>query len=339
MDIIEEWKGKKDEIVMIPSSIDKYYVYIPFMYLLNTYHPEPASWSQREKLMERVEKFTNILDNYYSEFGKIHDLNTIHIGIYQKKMYIIDGQHRFKAYENFFENGIEGKETHKIMCCIYLCETIDDIYHISKDLNDIIISEQMNLDKDELEKKYRIKEYIKKHYKSYVSESDSPIKPNVNAGKMCDQLMELFPTSSSAYICDKLEDLNKKIEDDLKKSDPENWMEKIMTKARGGSKPLYYSYEYHRQKVLETAGKRKKFSKIDRKTLYVQYFGCWKKDGQCQICKSTIDYESFDMGHIISVKNGGSNLLENIKPLCKTCNTSLGSMNIDQYMKKHNISS
>ncbi len=338
MEIIEEWK-KNEKVMTISSSIDKYYVYIPFV-LLQSKHPEPASWSQREKMSERVEKFTNILDNYYDEFGKIHDLNTIHIGIYQHKLYIIDGQHRFKAYENFFESNPEGKETFRVMVCIYLCETIDDIFHISRDLNDIVISEYMNLDIDDAQKKHRIKEYIKQHYKHYISESESPMKPNVNAGKMTDMLMELFPTSSSAYICDKLEEINQKLGEELRKSDPENIRTKILLKVKDvkDAKPLYYSYEYHRQKTLENAGKRKKFSKIDRKTIYVQYFGSWKEDGQCQICKSTIDYENFDMGHIKSVKNGGSNLLENIKPLCKTCNTSLGSLNIDDYMKKHNLS-
>ena len=64
---IEEWK-KNEKVITISSSIDKYYVYIPFT-VLQSKHPEPASWSQREKMSERVEKFSNILDNYYDEFG------------------------------------------------------------------------------------------------------------------------------------------------------------------------------------------------------------------------------------------------------------------------------
>jgi hypothetical protein len=60
--------------------------------------------------------------------------------------------------------------------------------------------------------------------------------------------------------------------------------------------------------------------------------------GLCQCCKvETISKAIFDAGHIISEKNGGKVTLENLKPICKLCNSSMGKTNMDEFMKKYGI--
>ena len=60
--------------------------------------------------------------------------------------------------------------------------------------------------------------------------------------------------------------------------------------------------------------------------------------GLCQCCKvENISKAIFDAGHIISEKNGGQVVLENLKPICKLCNSSMGKTNMDEFMKKYGI--
>ena len=76
---------------------------------------------------------------------------------------------------------------------------------------------------------------------------------------------------------------------------------------------------------------------------------CWKnykKDSgqqnldeiKCPLsyCNNMIDSFNFDTGHIISDKNGGDIKLSNLKPICSSCNKSMGSKNWDDFEKLYN---
>jgi len=59
-------------------------------------------------------------------------------------------------------------------------------------------------------------------------------------------------------------------------------------------------------------------------------------EGKCKCCQTeTITRNNFDCGHIISEKEGGYIKLENLKPICRACNSSMGVMNMNEYMKKY----
>ena len=59
-----------------------------------------------------------------------------------------------------------------------------------------------------------------------------------------------------------------------------------------------------------------------------KYYG-ENKSANCPICKVVITSgpNGFHCGHIISEKNGGITILENLKPICKGCNLEMGSKN------------
>jgi len=56
---------------------------------------------------------------------------------------------------------------------------------------------------------------------------------------------------------------------------------------------------------------------------------------KCLCCK-TIDIiqMSFHCGHVIPECKGGKTNLSNLKPICQTCNLSMGTKNMDEFMKK-----
>ena len=63
---------------------------------------------------------------------------------------------------------------------------------------------------------------------------------------------------------------------------------------------------------------------ISKSTIRLEVFERHGKE--CLKCGSSY---RLSIDHIISVKNGGSNKLSNLQPLCKSCNSEKGAKNID----------
>ena len=87
----------------------------------------------------------------------------------------------------------------------------------------------------------------------------------------------------------------------------------------------------------------KKYEKKSRKTIpkavkdkvWDICIGKEKGVSKCYCCSSDIDSKKFDCGHIISVANGGSDTIDNLKPICDTCNKSMGTENLEVFKKKY----
>jgi len=55
---------------------------------------------------------------------------------------------------------------------------------------------------------------------------------------------------------------------------------------------------------------------------------------KCMCCKSTdITQMSFNCGHIVAEVNGGDTIVSNLKPICQNCNSSMGTKNMEDFMK------
>lgn len=68
----------------------------------------------------------------------------------------------------------------------------------------------------------------------------------------------------------------------------------------------------------------------------------WKKrfgrsnTGICVCCTATdVDQSTFECGHILSKKNGGRIHKENLEPICSSCNKSMGTHHMFEFMKEY----
>jgi hypothetical protein len=58
----------------------------------------------------------------------------------------------------------------------------------------------------------------------------------------------------------------------------------------------------------------------------------------CLCCKITcITQMSFSCGHVIAEYNGGELKLENLKPICVSCNSSMGTQNMNEFIKQYGL--
>ena len=57
--------------------------------------------------------------------------------------------------------------------------------------------------------------------------------------------------------------------------------------------------------------------------------------GKCYVCKREITYDNFDIGHNKAVAKGGSDNINNLRTICRSCNSAMGTKSIEAYRKKY----
>ena len=86
-------------------------------------------------------------------------------------------------------------------------------------------------------------------------------------------------------------------------------------------------------KVKKT--KKKSIPATLKRKVWNKYIGEEIGKAKCLCCKLTeITQLSFNCGHIIAESKGGELKMDNLKPICQSCNSSMGTMNMNEYMQK-----
>ena len=81
-------------------------------------------------------------------------------------------------------------------------------------------------------------------------------------------------------------------------------------------------------KNIMTTKKKQSIPKALRMKLWEQQCGD-TLSGSCFTCCRIVKIDDFQAGHIIAEANGGQLTLNNLKVICKPCNTSCGTMNLN----------
>jgi hypothetical protein len=80
--------------------------------------------------------------------------------------------------------------------------------------------------------------------------------------------------------------------------------------------------------------KRKALPQKLRALVWNTYIGNKHGTGKCWCCKDKIiEQMDFHCGHVNSVKDGGTNEIINLRPVCAPCNLSMGTTNMIDFMK------
>jgi len=82
--------------------------------------------------------------------------------------------------------------------------------------------------------------------------------------------------------------------------------------------------------------KKKQIPQSVRIAVWDKYIGRAVGETNCTVCNTTkISQFNFHCGHVIAEKNGGDICIENLKPICKSCNSSMKTMNLDEYKQQY----
>ena len=82
--------------------------------------------------------------------------------------------------------------------------------------------------------------------------------------------------------------------------------------------------------------KKEPIPKAVRLKVWSKYIGYNNADGKCFCCRDkAIHIEDFQCGHIQSEHKGGKVTIQNLRPICGICNTSMGTKHMVEFMKQY----
>lgn len=97
--------------------------------------------------------------------------------------------------------------------------------------------------------------------------------------------------------------------------------------------------EEERQKEKEEKKKKKQaIPKNVRNIVWNHYIGEDIIKHRCLCCKKVlITNTNFEVGHVLSEKNGGTHEINNLRPICGSCNHSMGTENMIEFVIKYGL--
>jgi 5-methylcytosine-specific restriction endonuclease McrA len=96
--------------------------------------------------------------------------------------------------------------------------------------------------------------------------------------------------------------------------------------------------EEKKREKEESKKKKQSIPKQVRSIVWNHYIGEDIIKHKCLCCKKvTITNTNFDVGHVLSEKNGGTHEINNLRPICGACNHSMGSENMVDFVVKYGL--
>lgn len=203
---------------------------------------------------------------------------------------------------------------------------------------------------------------FRKAYKSFVSKSATPRRPNLNVDKFLDRmanspiLLENFTSASSLmrYVewnnvrlsgaDNRITDLakrkanNKSVHPCYLTADPDySWMSdgRLMREYNSNIMTIGSHEREDNNTTVQTHAKRPRIPASVRNVCWINAFG-QAMEGVCLCCKTVrITKMDFHAGHVVPHSRGGLATPNNLRPICATCNTSMGDRLMHEYIDAH----
>jgi len=114
-----------------------------------------------------------------------------------------------------------------------------------------------------------------------------------------------------------------RVEELAKKNDEKTTKSAKSTKVSTGPKPR---------------SQRRNLNQAQRRKLWDTYIGKEHGIASCMCCGVTeIQVDNFHAGHVQADANGGSMDLNNLRPICQSCNNSMGTRNMAEFMESSGL--
>jgi hypothetical protein len=84
--------------------------------------------------------------------------------------------------------------------------------------------------------------------------------------------------------------------------------------------------------MAELKVKKKSIPKVMKDLCWSKYVGDTVGKTRCACCETNdIKMNDFQCGHVIAEANGGKTTIDNLRPICKACNVSMGIENLNEF--------
>lgn len=324
--LLEEHNKIKKELKIKKTSEERL-VNLDHLKELNIEYPP----FQRAIINERVDELYKKMET------RANFITPIILARFNKKHYLLDGQHRYAALTRF-------KKFDNIKIKIIHCKTQSDIENNFRLINDTLTLPEIYKSNETIIKD--VFRYFQKNYKSFFT-SKKARKPIFNVNdfqtKLSDGIRDKNVTTGKQLI-DMIECLNNKYAKTYEKQNAKEikGLANILSKRRRNIPCLFLRLndnwiddlnknDINRSKLIIP-------KKIREFVWDVNYYK--EENVKCICCdKNIISKDNFEAGHIISESDGGKINKYNLHPICHKCNISMNVKPMFQYMheKKINI--
>ena len=290
---------------------------------------------QRDKLEEHVEEIYKFQLEHYKKYGTYLYFGCITICICNDEKYLLDGQHRLFSMEKIFN--MNEFNDFNVDIEIIQCNSMEEMQQLFTIINkNIPVKDYLKNFKKEIA--ILLREYIKLNYSNYISTSQTPRSPNINIEIFLDEFQKKYEKRINKFkddqeFIDWFEIENQEHGIYLRSRNDEKIENAIMKidsmEGRLRSSKKFYLGTYFLKNITSNV------SNSLKKKLWNQWKLSLNNTEElvlCPCCESEyIAGYDFHAGHKISFKNGGSTSLDNLIPLCSSCNLSMGTMNYEDY--------
>lgn len=322
---------------------------------------------QRELDPEWVSDLCLKIETEYMNTNII-DLGTFILcwSMYDDKLNLLNGQHRYNVLEQLHQ------KVTKIPIKIELhkANTKDQMHAIWQRTNrSKSVSIVANHDHQLIYNGFR--RHFKTKYAKYITDANKPHKPNINLNHIVDKMQSLdiivkLSIRTDEDLISKAEELNnyyKKVQYELDLWGKKGWKipdcERMLEKCRSKSPTntlylgLYHNNEWINRLIyactenisysqlphcLSTA--KRNASENVKKQVWERWNSFAKIKGRgdcestCYVCNDPLLLKNAVYGHVIPYFYGGETTVENGRPICGSCNSSMGLENLENYKSR-----
>lgn len=314
-------------------------------------------YNQRISDDDKIDEIVKYQENHKSRKDFYNFLGAInfHYCLEDNKYYLVDGQHRFGAIKKIAENFNDFEVTIEVVVINKKEELLENYNLINKNTPLPELSENIDVLTHKL-----IFQHFEKQFKKIWTLTTRPRRPNLNKNQFQEAisyLIERLKNNDHNYYINLIADHNTRVSKwnidrigNMKNlKDPEKTLDTCRENGCFLGLFPHTTDEYHYRWVMdiirnETGEEikipkkkgKKAIPKIIRNGVWNKYVGKERGCGDCLVCGETKIYQSvFTAGHVISEYNGGKIVIENLRPICSTCNLSMGTRNMADFVEEY----
>jgi hypothetical protein len=237
-----------------------------------------------------------------------------------------------KIKEKIFNGNTKNSILNNIMSYNSKCENIMFIKSIKYE-NSLTIQEEENIKNDKIIEEQEKKEKVK-NYKIIEEQEE---KEKVKNDKIIEEQKEKEKIKNDKIIEEQKEKEKVKndkiIEEQKEKEKIKN--DKIIEEQKEKEKIKNDKIIEEQEEKIKNQ-KKKNIPKNVKTNIWNTYIDANIPRHKCLCCKKSIILNTeFHVGHVISEFHGGTLEINNLRPICASCNYSMGTMNMVEYIVKY----
>lgn len=317
---------------------------------------------QRLEYKDKLAEIVNYQEEYFKKHKCFNFLGVINIHhcLFDNKMYIIDGQHRYKSIMELYHKNYRNESISIEIIKVNTLEELKENYEMLNK-NTPLPEFEFGIPDDNIIHNEVLGHFVNR-YKELFSTNTRVHRPNISRIKFEEALEYLrakLKTTNAQTLIKQIEKENEHISnwniENFPKLNTLTNPEKTITPCRTWKFYLgmfffngeTYCYDWVKSIIKNETGeilekdkgkgknKKKTIPISIKKQLWDTYFGS-NGTAKCICCHhNEIKMNDFHAGHYISESNGGEVKLDNLRPICKGCNLSMGTTNMDDYMTEY----